>query len=48
MYKASCNYTANETNEEREHRLPTLQENAANRIRNESDVEKFTVKIILQ
>ena len=31
------NYPANETDEEREHRLPTLQENAANRIRNESE-----------
>ena len=29
-------YPANETDEEREHRLPTLQENAAKRIRNES------------
>ena len=44
----TCNYHANETDEEREHRLPTLQENATNRIPNESDVEKFTVKIILQ
>ena len=37
-------------NEEREQRLPTLQENPAKRIRNESDEErkhlKFTVKII--
>ena len=46
------NHPANETdNEEREHRLPTLQENAAYRIRNESDEERkhlnFTVKIIV-
>ena len=44
------NYTANETDKEREHRLPTPQENAANKVRNESDEErqrlKFTVKII--
>ena len=35
------NYPANETDEEREHRLPTLQENAANRIRNESETPFF-------
>ena len=44
----TCNYTAHETDGERENRLPTPQENCANRIRDESDVEKFTVKIILQ
>ena len=48
--EAAYNYTANETDEEREHRLPTLQEYAATRIRNESNEErqrlKFTVKII--
>ena len=44
----TCNYTAHETDEERENRLPTPQENAANRIRDERHVEKFTVKIILQ
>ena len=33
--------------EEREHRLPTFQQNAVNRIRNETDRRgKFTVKII--
>ena len=42
------NYTAHETDGERENRLPTPQENCANRIRDESAVEKFTVKIILQ
>ena len=44
-------YTANETDEEREHRQPMFQQNAINKIRNETDEErqrwKFTVKIIL-
>lgn len=31
------NYDANETDEERDYRLETLRENAANRIRNETD-----------
>ena len=43
-------YTANETDEEREHQPPTFQQNAVNRIRNETDEERqrwtFTVKII--
>ena len=44
------NYTANKADEEREHRLPTFQQNAVNRIRNETDEESsrgnFTAKII--
>ena len=44
------NYTANKAEEEREHRLSMLQQDAVNRIRNETDEEssrgKFTVKII--
>ena len=44
------NYTVNKGDEEREHRLPMFQQNAVNRIRNETDEEssrgKFTVKII--
>ena len=31
------NYTANEAHEVREHRLPTFQQNAVNRIRNEAE-----------
>ena len=31
------NYTANEADEVREHRLPTFQQNAVNRIRNETE-----------
>ena len=34
------NYTANETDEEREHRLPLFQQNAVNRIGNETDEER--------
>ena len=41
------NYTANKADDEKEHRLPTFQQNAVNRIRNETDEEssrgKFTV-----
>ena len=44
------NYTANKADEEREHQLSTFQQNAVNRIRNETELEwsrgKFTVKII--
>ena len=34
------NYTANEADEEREHRLPTFQRNAVNRIRNKTDEDR--------
>ena len=44
-------YTANETDEEKEHRQPMFQQNAINKIRNETDGDrqrwKFTVKITL-
>ena len=33
------NYTANKADEEREHRLSTFQQNAVNRIRNETELE---------
>ena len=43
------NYTANKADEQREHRLPTFQQNAVNRIHNETNEEpsrgNFTVKI---
>ncbi|CAH3183145.1 unnamed protein product, partial [Porites lobata] len=43
------NHPANETDNREEQRLPTLEENPAKRIRNESDEErkhlKFTVKV---